>query len=358
MSLGTTPDNVAYVIIALLAALPVCLLLLGVGSLLRRLLGIQSTLLGLFVIALPLGGTLVGASLYLDQAGVIAPAQVLKKTETIGFRKEGDWRHRYEVQLQYSAPDGTAPGTGFTTTAAVFDALHEGGSTAVRTVSINGWFNLVRLTDQSTWTWIPWNWLAIGLGIILLAWLGWRFFQNKTGCALLILVALGIFVTPFGWKYIEWQNSQNPNLMPLRATGVITQIGHVTEIDPLPGDGSGSSEWETQIEAVQPYDIVVVRYTPQGYEEPIFGVDAIDVGSQMVRPEMQVEIAYAPTDPRRVRLLQGTRSHHWKNPVAWLREQSLAVLLILLLLGAVQGIERWGRRWLQRRAALPSSPFK
>jgi hypothetical protein len=346
MSLGVTPDNVVPVIIAMLVALPVCLLLLGLGGLLRRLLGIQSTLLGLFVIALPLVGTIVGASLYLDQAGVIAPAQVLKKTETVQFRKEGDWRHQYQVQVQYTAPDGTAPGASFNTTAAVFDALHEGGNTAVRTVSINGWFNLVRLADQSTWTWIPWNWLTIGLGVILLGWLGWRYFQNKTGCALLILVALVIFATPFVWKFIAWRNSENPNLMPLRATGVITQIEHVTKIDPMPGDGSSSSEWETQIEAVQPYDIVVVRYTPRGYEEPVLGVDAIDVGGQVISPAMSVEIAYAPTEPRRVRLLQGARSHHWKNPVEWLRQQALAALLVLLLMGAVFGIERW---WQSRR---------
>lgn len=346
MSLGVTPDNVVPVIIAMLATLPVCLLLLGVGGLLRRLLGIQSTIPGLFVIALPLVGTIVGASLYLDQTGVIAPAQVLKKTETIQFRKEGDWRHHYGVQVQYTAPDGTAPAASFNTTAAVFDALHEGGKTAVRTVSINGWFNLVRLADQSTWTWLPWNWLAIGLGVIFLGWLGWRYFQNKTGCALLILVALVIFVTPFVWKYIEWRNSENPNLMPLRATGVITQVEHVTEIDPMPGKDSGD-EWETKIEAAQPYDIVVVRYTPRGYEEPILGVDAIDVGSQVVSPTMPVEIAYASTDPRSVRLLQGARSHHWKNPAAWLKEQAFDILLILLILGAVWAIERWGQRLLR-----------
>ena len=344
MSLGVTPETTVYIIIAMLVALPVCLLLLGIGALLRRLLGVQSTMLGLFVIALPLVGTIVGASLYLDQAGVIAPAQVLKKSETIQFRDEGDWRHHYAVQVQYTAPDGTAPAATFNTTAAIFDALSEGGNTTVRTVSINGWFNLVRLADQSTWTWIPWNWLAIGLGIIILGWIGWRFFQNKAGCALLILVALVIFVTPFVWKFIEWQNSQNPDLMPLRATGVITQVERVTEIDPMPGEGDGG-EWETKIEAAQPYDIVVVRYTPPGYAEPILGVDAVNVGSQAVSPEMPVEIAYAAANPRSVRLLQGTRSHHWQNPMAWLKEQAMAALLILIILGAVWWVERWWQRW-------------
>ena len=347
MSLGVPPETTVYIIIAMLVALPVCLLLLGIGALLRRLLGIHSTLAGLFVIALPLVGTIVGASLYLDQAGVIAPAQVLKKSETIQFRDEGDWRHHYAVQVQYTAPDGTAPAATFNTTAAIFDALSEGGNTTVRTVSINGWFNLVRLADQSTWTWIPWNWLGIGLGVILLGWLGWRFFQNKAGCALLILVALVIFVTPFVWKFIEWQNSQNPDLMPLRATGVITQVERVTEIDPMPGEGDGG-EWETKIEAAQPYDIVVVRYTPPGYAEPILGVDAIDAGNQVITPEMAVEIAYATTNPRAVRLLQGTRSHHWQNPLAWLQEQALAALLILIILGTVWALERWWQRWRQR----------
>lgn len=342
MSLGVTADDVVPVIIATLAALPICLLLLGVGGLLRRLLGIQSTILGLFIIVLPLVSTLVGASLYLDQVGVITPAQVLKKSETLQFREEGDWRHHYAVQVQYTAPDGTTPAANFNTTAIVFDALHEGGGTAVRTVSINGWFNLVRLADQSTWTWIPWNWLAIGLGVILLGWLGWRYFQNRTGCALLVLVALVTFVTPFVWKFVEWRNSQNPDLMSPRATGVVTQVERVTEIDPMPGEGG---EWETKIEAVQPYDIVVVRYTPPGYAEPILGVDAVDVGSQTVDLDLPVEIAYDAANPRAIRLFQGERSHHWKNPVAWLREQTLAVLLIVLLMGVVYGIERWWQRY-------------
>lgn len=351
MSFGSTPDTLAYEIIALLVALPACLVLLGIGGLLRRLLGIQSTLLGLLVIAFPLAGTLVGTSLYLDRTGVVVPAQVLKKTETIEYRKEGDWRHRYQVQLQYSAVDGTAPAARFSTTPALFDALHEGGQTAVRTVSINGWFNLVRLADQSTWTWIPWLWVVIGVAALLLLWLGWQYLQNKIGCALLLLVALVIFVTPFVFKLLDWQNSKDLNRTPLRATGVVTEVHRVTEIDPLPGEHSSGSEWETEIETVQPYDIVVIRYTPVGYEEPVLGVDAIDVGSPVISPTMPIALAYAATDPRSVRIVQGAHSHHWKNPVEWLKQQALAGLLILALLGGLHWLGRWWQRLLQKQTA-------
>lgn len=355
MSFGSTPDTLVYEIIAMLVALPVCLVLLGVGGLLRRLLGIQSTLLGLFVIALPLVGVIVGTSLYLDRTGVVVPAQVLKKTETIAYRKEGDWRHRYQVQLQYTTTDGAAPAARFFTTPALFDALHEGSKTAVRTVSINGWFNLVRLADQSTWTWIPWRWVAIGLAAPLLLWLGWQYLQNKIGCALLLLIALVIFVTPFVFKFMAWRNSQDLSLTPLRATGVVTAVERVTKIDPLPGDSGDGDEWETEIEAVQPYDIVVIRYTPIGHEEPVLGVDAIDVGSQVITPTMSIELAYAASDPRSVRIVQGAHSHHWKNPVEWLKQQALAGLLILALLGGLHWWGRWWQHFLLQRTSAPLS---
>lgn len=352
MSFGSTPDTLAYAIIAMLVAVPVCLLLLAFGALLRRLLRIQGALPGLLVVALPLVGVIVGASLYLDYAGVVAPAQVIQKRESIEYRREGDWRHHYQLQLQYTTADGTTPTTNFATNAELFDALHEGSQTAVRTVSIQGWFDLVRLADQSTLTWIRWDWLAIGLAVLFLGWLGWQFLQNKVGCALLILVALVIFVTPFVFKFIAWRNSEDPGLTPLSATGVVTEVHRVTEIDPLPGDSHGGDEWETKITAVQPYDIVVVRYTPRGYEEPILGVDAIDVGGPVFAPEMPIEIAYAATDPRAVRIVQGTHTHHWKNPVAWLKEQALAVLIIVALLVALNRAGRWWQRWLDKRLAL------
>lgn len=344
MTFGSTPDTLFYEIILLLAALPLCIVLLALGGLVRRLLPIHSALVSFAVTLLPLIGVIVGASLYLDRAGVVAPAQVVKKTETVDFREEGDWRHDYQVQVSYTTPDGAAPSARFATSAAVFDTLHEGGATQVRTVSINGWFNLVRLADQSTWTWIAWRWVGIGLAVVLLGWVGWQFFHNKVGCVLLLAVALVIFVIPFVLKLMEWQRSENPSLTPLYATGIVTEVERVTEVDPLPGDDSSGDEWETAIAVAQQYDIVVIRYTPQGYAEAILGVDAIDAGGQGLTPAMTVEIAYAQADPRRIRLTQGTRTHHWKNPLEWLKQQALAGGIVLALLGAVG----WGGRWWQR----------
>lgn len=157
MSLGSTADTLFYDVIFLLALLPLCFLLLALGALLQRLLAVRSGLGSFLIILFPLAGAIVGTSLYLDQAGVVAAGQVLKKTETVHFREEGDWRHDYTVQVTYTAPDGTTPSASFATTAAVYDALQESGSTQVRTVSINGWLNLARLANQSTWTWLPWR---------------------------------------------------------------------------------------------------------------------------------------------------------------------------------------------------------
>ncbi|MEZ4680915.1 MAG: hypothetical protein R2932_42555 [Caldilineaceae bacterium] len=207
----------------------------------------------------------------------------------------------------------------------------------MRSVSIKGWFNLVRFADQSTWTWIPWRWLAIGLGALLAAFVAWQLFKLRGGWVLVVIVVLGLATLPFARKYNEWRAANDAHRTPLRAVGQIQAVEEVMTIDPLPGDSSDGDEWETAMDVVQRYAIVTVRYTPTGYTEPILGVDAVDIdeASAPLLVDTPVEIAYAATDPRAVRLPGHTRNHYIRNPLAWLREQifllGFAISLILLL---------------------------
>ncbi len=348
MSLGTNPENFAIVFLLMLAVLPAFFLVIWIGGLLLRLLRIQNGFvsIGLFVLALL--GPLLGASLYLDTVGTVVQAHVQSRTERIQYRKEGDWSHNFSVSVQYTLPTALPAFATLSPNAALFDEIHEGRSVAVRAVDVNHWFSFVRLANQSTLTWVRWDWLGIGLAVLIAGWLLWRLSdRTKWGCLLTLAIIFMLSTLPVFFKLREWQRSQDLSLTPLHAPGVVQEVKRVTWLDPLPSSHGG--EWETGFDVPQPYDIVVVRYTPQGHELPVLGLDVVDAGSPVVKPEMPVEIAYAADDTRTVRFLQANRSHFWKNPLGWFRAQLFDLALIVAILVGVSWFGDWIKRWLKAR---------
>ena len=356
MSIGQTPENISILLLLALAYIPTLFLLIGLGALIRTLLRIQSAYFGLGFIVLLLFGPLIGASLYLDTAGKIVPAQVVKREESIDYREQGDWQHKFSFVIQYDDENQSNEANQLEVTAhfgadaATFDRLHEGEIISVRTVNVGRWLNLVRLANQTTLTWLPWKWIGGGLGVIMFGIGLWRLSKVRFGYGVIAIILLALAVWPLLTQLGEGQRSEDLSLTPLRATGTIQAIERVTEIDPLPSYGSGgSNSWETRINTLQPYDIVSVRFTPQGYEQSVLGVDAVDANSVVVQPDAPVEVAYARTEPRSVRLLSGTRSHYWKNPFEWVKQQILSLLLIALLILAFSWLGNKARQWWQVR---------
>jgi len=351
MSFGSTPNTFPFELFVGLGALAAISLLALIGAVLRWLLGIRAGYFTLLFTVFITLGTVLGLSLYLDTAGQVAAALITKKQETIHYRREGDWRHQYEVWVSYALADGSAPSAHFTTNAAIFDRLQQGSLTQVRSLSLNHWINLVRFADQSTWTWIPWWWLGMGIAIGLAGVLGWQLLKVRGGWVLIGLVLLVLAAIPFMDKYNEWRAARDPNRLPLSASGIIEEVQTVTELDPFPDDGSGDKEWETAIAVTQPYAIVVVRYTPQGYVEPILGVDAVDIAANAPPPAVasRVDLAYGVSDPRIIRLPHHTREHYLRNPMQWLTEQirALALVSLVIVLAGWAG-KRWQRFVRQR----------
>ncbi|MFN8445309.1 MAG: hypothetical protein U0175_31260 [Caldilineaceae bacterium] len=348
MSFGSSPDTVGTIIIfglGLLLSLPIVAL---VTRLLQWVLRIKNGWFTLLAIVLVYVGGLVGTSLYLDSAGIPITAKVIEKKEMIRYRKEGDWQEEFRIQVSYPGSNGAETTSGFRTDARYFDSLHQGQQVTVRRLSINGWFDITRFADQSTWTWIPWRWIGWGLGVIGLGWLGWKSLRNRMGCLLLSVLCVVLFCVPFALKYVDWRNAEDPSRTPLQATGTVEEVHRVTTVDPLPSD-HGDGEWETKINVAQLYDIVVVRYTPQGYKESILGVDAIDVETIGLKTGDQVEFSYAADQPRAVRLAKQTRFHYIRNPLEWLKQQMFAVALIVLLLLGVNMIGNNLPRWLNKK---------
>jgi len=309
------------------------LLLLWLGVLIKRLLRIESTILSAVFLILFFVGPLLGASLYLDKAGTVVKAHLLTRTERIQYRTEGDWSHEYRITAQYTVTDQPPLTAAFAPDVATFDELHPNEDFAVRAVSLGGWFSYVRFANQTTFTWLPWRWIGIGLAISISGWLLWQ--QSKRtrwGWVVTALTLLALATLPLVFKVREGQQSQDLSLTPLRATAIVQEVQRVTRLDPLPSRGSNGSHWETDFDVPQPYDIVVVRFTPQGHEQTVLGVDVVDAEHPVVKAETPVEIAYTASEPRTVRLLTAQRSHYWKNPLGWIGTQVAGLGLIVLVL--------------------------
>lgn len=332
MSLGTNPENFAILFLVFLGALPAAFLLLWVGVLVKRLLRIESNVFSVAFLALIFVGPFIGGSLYLDTAGTVVKAQVLTRTERIHYREEGDWSHEYRITAQYTVTDQPPLTASFAPDAAIFDQLHPNESIDLRAVSLGGWFSYVRFANQTTLTWLPWRWIGIGLLVMLVGWLLWQLSKRtRWGWVLTAILLLALATLPLLFKLREGERSQDISLTPLRATATVQEVERVTRLDPLPEHGSGDSRWDTEIDVPQPYDIVVVRFIPKGHEQAVLGVDAVDAEHPMVKADTLVEIAYAESDPRTVRLLNAHRSHYWKNPLGWVGTQLGGLALVVLV---------------------------
>ncbi len=342
MTIGVTPDNVGWLILLSLAAIPLFLLVVGLGAIIRRLFRIQN---GFFAFAFGLvigGGSLLGASLYLDLAGQVVPAKVLNKDEQVTYRAEGDWRHPLRVTISYVASEQPTATASFTVDGPTFDALYEGGDTLVRILPVQPWLSLVRLANQSTRTWLPWPWIGGGLAVVVALVGLWRWAnRTKLGCLSLLLFLFALTTLPFILKFLEWQQSRVLQQAPLRATVTVQAVHHVIWLDPLPSHSSHGDGWDTSIDVPQPYDIVTVRYTPQGHDQSLLGVDVVDATQSTIGEGMELSAAYTQDNPRRIFLLGVNRSHYWKNPLAWVGIQVGFLVAI--------GLGIWGLGWVEQQ---------
>lgn len=345
MTIGVTPDNVGWLILLSLAAIPIFFLVVGLGAIIRRLLRIQN---GFFAFAFGLvigGSSLLGASLYLDLAGQVVPAKVINKDEHVTYRAEGDWRHPLRVTISYVAPEQPTATASFTVDGPTFDALHEGGDTLVRILPVQPWLSLVRLANQSTRTWLPWLWIGGGLTVVMGLVGLWRWAnRNKLGCLSLLLFLLALAMLPLVFKLLEWQQSLDLQQTPLRAMVTVQTVRHVTWLDPMPSRSSHGDGWDTGFDVPQPYDIITVRYTPQGHDQSLLGVDVVDAAQPAIREGMELPAAYKQDNPRRIFLLGVNRSHYWKNPLAWVGVQVgflVAIGLVIWFLGWLE--QQWAR---------------
>lgn len=356
MSIGTSPNDVGYVILLLLGGLLVPAIVIGIGGLIARILGFKSGAFQLAFMLVILIGAIVGGSLYLDTTGRAINGLVIKKDERVRLRTEGDWTQELQAGVAYrqdgGRPETTYLAKGDSSTSlklntAQFDTLREGDSVALKVLPVWRSLTLVRLANTSTREWIPWRWLAIGVGVIVLGWLAFKIGRSRVGC--LIVFVLGSIIVvglPTFVIYSQWRAMEDLSAKPLRAEATVREVTRITHIDPLSCRGNCSDSLDSDFDVPQQYDIVQMTFTPQGGRDEVLAVDAADAGLPDLAPERTIAIAYAAADPRAAQIIGATHAHHWRNMVAF-GENSLGELLVIGLFLVLIG---WlGTRFRRKR---------
>lgn len=282
-----------------------------------------------------------GGSLYLDTAGVVARAEVTRKSENISYapRIPGEWTRSFWATVRFSAGDGPHEAALWLGEAA-FDALHTGDRLDIRYVREVPF--IARPADDSTRSLIPWRVLtgaALAAAVSIALWLALR--RRHPGL-LAVLAFAAICVGVVVWVFpTPWET---PLVEPVRATEAeVRQVRDITRSF-VSGRSTGS------IEAPQPWQLVELQFVPEGRDQPVTALDSVDVGSVPgLEAGRRVPIHYSAAAPRDVRLVGGRRTYRWRE---WMElGQYLAIVVgvgaALIVAGKLLGA--WWRGMLSGR---------
>ena len=334
MNIGLAADDLLYALLAVPVGMVLVGLLFGVSSLLRRLLRLKSDGYTLLFFILGLVGLVYGGSLLLDGAGQMARGALSKKTETVQLRRQGDWSHQFNLTVGYSAPPAERANVQLRVTPQQFDALSEGQAVDLRVLPIYRSLALVRLASTSSRDLIPAAWLLYGVGAAV-AFVLFRLLAKTTlGIWLVVLAVLAAAITiPVWLTYTDWQAQSDSAGRTLRATATVRDVTRVTRLDYFPCSGSCSSRGDTAFDAVLPFDIVQMEFTPPGATGPVVAVASADDGTlPRLEAGQPIEVRYAAADPR-APLLPGTHQDHvWKNAGYFVLTDVAAIVVVLIVL--------------------------
>lgn len=356
MNFGSSLEDVGFLIVFGLAMLFVLPLVLGLGSLVLRLLGLKSGGWRLALTILFFGGLIIGGSIYLDAAGQTLTGVVYEKKEHIELRIEGDWRYRFDATVRYRL-DEQPPSTDLVAQfddssvalrlrEAQFDELITNAPVELKVLPLWRSLTLVRLANSSTREWLPWGWMAGAVVVVTMAWLAYKLAQTGTAAFILIggIIIAGVITYPTVSVYRTWQERDSLTTRPLQATGDVVEITHITRIDPLPCRRRCSRDWDTEFDVPQPYEIVKISYVPEGKVDAVTAVASADLGTARLEKGGSVQIAYDPDAPRAVRILEAEVSHIWRNAIGFVQARGLTALIFVLLF---VGLALWS--WLGHR---------
>ena len=351
MSIGTTLNNQTILLAASIVgfiAVPLALwLVVTLLQLVGRVLGFHFRIPGLVLVVAAIAG-LVGGSLLIDSSGVLGPAQVIDKKETVYIHPDGSWEQRLSLQVRYSPAGDPIPR--FTTTtaalldatgvhstfelatlapaAADFDRLRPGDSLEVRISRVGTLFSIVRPANQTTRTLVPPNILedALAIGVLIcLAYLLRKTLLGKVVLAGVIVIACSV---PLLLADQNWQRNSDLSGATEHANATVGQVTRVSEVE-FGDDNEGTQS----VPLSQPYDVVELSFVPTGYTDSITAVDAVDAkGGDLpsVTLGSSVEVVYPPGSPREARMVGQTRDHYLKTTVSVYERNAIYIGLVVV----------------------------
>ncbi|MCC6629982.1 MAG: hypothetical protein IT340_21605 [Chloroflexi bacterium] len=338
---GDVLQQIGLVLAGLVAVMVLAAIVGRVVGRLCRLVGLPAGLGGVMGALFPFA-VLIAGSLYLDQAGVVVPAQVQSKEERIssarGRAPDNWWTRQLTLTVAFTTVDGRPTTTQLFTDEEGFDALRPGAAVQVR--YLPELRVIARPADQSTLSLVPWSWLpTIGLALasIALIWLMIRRRAPKPLTA--IAVGVGIFGL-LTWLFPPWEPEPTGPLQT--ATAEVRNVRSITR-----SVFSGRTRWD----APQPWELVELTFVPAGRDQPVVAVDGVDRGSVAgLTAGARLSVTYPAAAPRSARLVGAARTYRWQE---WLGLAE-TVLLIGAVLGGLWLLGKlWGRLWHRATARRP-----
>jgi hypothetical protein len=248
-------------------------------------------------------GAIIGWPMYLESQGTPASAVISDKQETVRIPFD-EWFRRFQIYADYSIPGQSLRHRAVCDVdESTYDSLHRGN-----TISVHYFANLLNqpflpathLSPCSTAASIGGNPLVLHrllyafLTLMAILFL-WRVLRIRIA-AWLLLPWLGLCFAYFLLPRVEPEPQQ-----PVPSTATIGRVETITTL--------GGLHDRKSIPLQHPYQIVLLKFVPPGFDDPVTAVDKVDAGSvPNLKQGDSADILYDPAHPRIARLRQGTRS--------------------------------------------------
>lgn len=359
MSIGSTANDIFFMVIASLAGLLLLSVMVGLGALIGR----RNARLGVMIAFLPaLIALLLGVAVLssIDSLGKTVTGTITRKDEFVAIAGAGTWSHYWEVEVNYRA-DGSAPGAFSSAINAtipkagdasaklnlrkpdLFDKIRVGEPIKLTLMPLVGGTALVKLSTANTSDFISLNVIGGLIGLLALGWLLFKVANSSNlGCGISAFVFLLIAVGgPVLYVYQDWRALDDISSKPLRANATITDVTQVKCIRPFDivprYQRTAVSTLEcarrgVDIETAQPFKVIQMRFTPPNQPDVVIAVDAVDNSTVPLEKGGNVQIAYSADNPRAAHIVGSAHSHRWRNVLGYLGALSLSIIVVVGLL--------------------------
>jgi len=294
------------------------------------------------MLALLAGGAIIGWPIYLETAGTRASGVITEKRESVSI-EYGEWFRRFEVMASYSIPGPPVQHRAICDVdEKTYDSLHPGNAVVVhyfRTLLNQPFLPATHLSPCSNFASLSVNSRVLRpLALIFLALLAILFLYGvlriRIAAAWLLLAWLCFTVA-----YLVFPRAE-PD--PQRPVPAIATVDGITTVDTL-----GETDESDGIPLQQPYQVVRLKFVPQGMDTAVTAIDKVDEDSVPGLKEGQsASIVYDATNPRIARLREGTR---------FFPRQARMIVILCCAAFAVLALLGWavGRFFRKVRRSLP-----